>query len=1042
LSSPTPPTQAGVQAAEDAPSGQLPSEVATSLAAGPALRQQQDELFALLATDEGDVRELVDAQLARPGTASVSGASSVSGAGEMDNLGGGGGGGEEGGKRPYMTGRLNSERLLAECGTLESKNVTHVEELMPRLRTLDEEIRSVQKVAADAKHQASVKLFHRLREVSMLQSQISEMRNKLHLYASLLNRVSQYCGQLQLMKKLPATYFACLDEIVRRKREASEASAQVLSAAEAVASAREAEVARRDAFMREHGAQLPRGLAALSSLLQERPLIVEISSSAASDERMLRLSTALENSSALSHRFAAGAAQPTEGRGPTEEEGEGGGDEGGRASGAPPLSSVGSSPDNKDDEEEGTTDAAGGGGGGGGGVEGGSAAGKPRVVVPSEEATVEGADGGGGAARVDAEDAGGGVPSGSPSEPTSAGKEEGGGSGTAPAAAPGAAPPAPGVAPTEGATGEAVGGDCTHRRVPSSGLTEVLQVAPRAAHAVPPPTPADSPNSERPPLFGRSHSAQAAIDSVGLPGASALWTKRGDGSGRLGEGIDGIGGGVPSIPRRTASHSSITKDAPAVGRMLTAPGRQTGLPALQSGLSAALEALGTPLDGVPVEVATKLQQQLEQQALSHAAHRSTLEVQLARQQEEIESLRMQLAATLAPPPPPSSSSSAAVTTPETGSSSTSGTPTAAAAAAAAAAGTADGPTDGGEYASIEGAKALAPSPSPLVTLDQQLSDSRLGLPSGGLESSSALRGELQRLEESHSQLHAAQEVLLSSVRVAMKCLPPPKGGAGGGSGSASASCGAHSELSTLYSSGVLLGASSRAATPTVVEGAAATPSVAGGGTSAGGATAAGGAGGMPLASEMMSVGGGSCCSLAPDSPGSDPLSSSANAALGGVRAIASDLCSSARQAAHANARLGHAMAKAQAELARVPRRLAYRAADVNARMLFIAQPKANAANCKTGVAFGALMLPTLRGGLPTHWLSNESVESLRRWCIDEGSPLESLRAVVGKVVHVSDPIEVPEGATSPADNPFSLAAGDTYHIVMAEMVLKHRWLVL
>ena len=33
------------------------------------------------------------------------------------------------------------------------------------------------------------------------------------------------------------------------------------------------------------------------------------------------------------------------------------------------------------------------------------------------------------------------------------------------------------------------------------------------------------------------------------------------------------------------------------------------------------------------------------------------------------------------------------------------------------------------------------------------------------------------------------------------------------------------------------------------------------------------------------------------------------------------------------------------------------------------------------VAFGALMLPALpSSGLPTHWLSRESNESLRRWC--------------------------------------------------------------
>ena len=81
----------------------------------------------------------------------------------------------------------------------------------------------------------------------------------------------------------------------------------------------------------------------------------------------------------------------------------------------------------------------------------------------------------------------------------------------------------------------------------------------------------------------------------------------------------------------------------------------------------------------------------------------------------------------------------------------------------------------------------------------------------------------------------------------------------------------------------------------------------------------------------------------------------------------------------------------------------------------------------------------LRSGLPTHWLSSESVASLRRWCDDESVPLARLRAVVGKVVHVSGPLLAgSEGNGQPA-NPYNLPAGETYHIVHAEMQLQHRW---
>jgi len=62
------------------------------------------------------------------------------------------------------------------------------------------------------------------------------------------------------------------------------------------------------------------------------------------------------------------------------------------------------------------------------------------------------------------------------------------------------------------------------------------------------------------------------------------------------------------------------------------------------------------------------------------------------------------------------------------------------------------------------------------------------------------------------------------------------------------------------------------------------------------------------------------------------------------------------------------------------------------------------------------MLPTLRGGLPSHWLSAESVESLRRWCDEESMPLNSLRSVVGRVVHVAGPFEATSSPLSPSPN--------------------------
>ena len=188
--------------------------------------------------------------------------------------------------------RGSSAKLLEKCGELEGTHDRHLQELLPSLRALDVELRAVQDGEIAAKGALCVRLFHRLRSISQLQSQIAELRNKLHLYASLLERVHMYCSQLLLMRRLPATYHACLAEVARRRAFGQLYARRGHDAAESLASLREEEVARRDDFMREHGALLPRGMPQLSLLLGERPPYFEIGTNS-SESQLISLSQAL-----------------------------------------------------------------------------------------------------------------------------------------------------------------------------------------------------------------------------------------------------------------------------------------------------------------------------------------------------------------------------------------------------------------------------------------------------------------------------------------------------------------------------------------------------------------------------------------------------------------------------------------------------------------------------------------------------------------------------------------------------------------------------
>ena len=88
----------------------------------------------------------------------------------------------------------------------------------------------------------------------------------------------------------------------------------------------------------------------------------------------------------------------------------------------------------------------------------------------------------------------------------------------------------------------------------------------------------------------------------------------------------------------------------------------------------------------------------------------------------------------------------------------------------------------------------------------------------------------------------------------------------------------------------------------------------------------------------------------------------------------------------------------------------------------------------------AVLLPPQAAGasvLPTYWLSEESVESLRRSCAEDGSgvSLHALRFVVGRVVHLTEP-----AVATAEHNPYVLPLGEEFVVVHAEMMPSHRLL--
>ena len=156
------------------------------LRAADALSQQQASVVDQLRQDARRVSLLVDEQLqtssdAPPGAAAAAAAAVAAAATAAPTS-----------ASELTRRRGSSANLLEQCGELETLHEHHLQALLPQLRSLDAGLKAAQDEAAAAKHALCVRVFDRLRSISTLQSSVAELRNKLHLYTSLLGRVLMY----------------------------------------------------------------------------------------------------------------------------------------------------------------------------------------------------------------------------------------------------------------------------------------------------------------------------------------------------------------------------------------------------------------------------------------------------------------------------------------------------------------------------------------------------------------------------------------------------------------------------------------------------------------------------------------------------------------------------------------------------------------------------------------------------------------------------------------------------------------------------------
>ncbi|BBN09232.1 autophagy-related protein 11 [Marchantia polymorpha subsp. ruderalis] len=122
---------------------------------------------------------------------------------------------------------------------------------LPTMESTDNQLQSLLEHCEERKTAMTRSVHSRLQSVASLQSSLKEMRNQLAAYKEAMNRQATIFSHLRLVRRMGSAYKGCLAEVVRRKAWMKLFMGQAGQLAERMARKREAEVARREEFLKE-----------------------------------------------------------------------------------------------------------------------------------------------------------------------------------------------------------------------------------------------------------------------------------------------------------------------------------------------------------------------------------------------------------------------------------------------------------------------------------------------------------------------------------------------------------------------------------------------------------------------------------------------------------------------------------------------------------------------------------------------------------------------------------------------------------------------
>lgn len=142
----------------------------------------------------------------------------------------------------------------------------HEKSYLPKMQACDGEISNLVEFCKDKKNEMNILVHNYMQKVAYIQFTIKDIRCKFAVFQEALRRQSDLFEHLKVVRGIGPAYRACLAEVVRRKAAMKLYVGMAGQLADRLATRREAEVHRREEFLRINSTYIPRDILASMGL--------------------------------------------------------------------------------------------------------------------------------------------------------------------------------------------------------------------------------------------------------------------------------------------------------------------------------------------------------------------------------------------------------------------------------------------------------------------------------------------------------------------------------------------------------------------------------------------------------------------------------------------------------------------------------------------------------------------------------------------------------------------------------------------------------